>query len=147
METSSAASADSTPALRRACDATRFPRLARELSTLRAMAAIHCRERHARPGGALCADCRGLLDYAERRLDRCVFGEDKPTCANCTVHCYSAARREQVKAVMRCAGPRMVWRHPVLAIAHIVDGRRPAPLLGQRQPAAAPGPASHRQDR
>jgi hypothetical protein len=29
--------------------------------------------------------------------------------------------------MMRYAGPRMMWRHPVLAIAHVLDGKRPAP--------------------
>jgi hypothetical protein len=28
---------------------------------------------------------------------------------------------------MRHAGPRMLTRHPWLAIAHLVDGRRPVP--------------------
>jgi hypothetical protein len=28
---------------------------------------------------------------------------------------------------MRYAGPRMLLRHPVLAVMHVVDGRRPAP--------------------
>ena len=69
------------------------------------------------------------MDYATRRLDRCVFGDDKPTCANCKVHCYTATKREEVRVVMRYAGPRMMWRHPVLALAHIVDGRREAPDL------------------
>lgn len=147
METTAGGRGETTPPLRRAGDARRFPRLARELSTLRAMIAIHCRDRHAPAEGSMCADCRELLDYATRRLDRCVFGEDKPTCANCTVHCYGAARREQVKAVMRYAGPRMLWRHPVLAIAHVVDGRRPAPALPQPQPKAARAAPPATQDR
>jgi len=29
--------------------------------------------------------------------------------------------------VMRYAGPRMLRRHPILAIMHILDGRDPAP--------------------
>jgi hypothetical protein len=58
-----------------------------------------------------------------------VFGDDKPTCANCTVHCYNAEMRERVRVVMRHAGPRMMWQHPWLALAHVVDGRRPAPEL------------------
>jgi hypothetical protein len=37
--------------------------------------------------------------------------------------------RARVKAVMRYAGPRMLLRHPVLGIAHVIDGRRPAPEL------------------
>jgi hypothetical protein len=32
--------------------------------------------------------------------------------------------REQVKEVMRYAGPRMIFRHPVLAVMHWVDAFR-----------------------
>ena len=32
--------------------------------------------------------------------------------------------RERVRVVMRTAGPRMIWRHPVLAVRHVLDGRR-----------------------
>jgi hypothetical protein len=120
-----------TAATRRVQDARRHPRLARELATLSVMIEINCRELHGKDEG-LCEDCAALLAYATRRLDRCVFGDDKPTCANCTVHCYSAAMRDEVRSVMRYAGPRMVWRHPVLAIRHLLDGRRPAPSLPKR---------------
>ena len=125
---------DKTPqaaATRRVHDTRRHPRLARELATLSVMIEIHCRELHGRDDG-LCEDCAELLAYATRRLDRCVFGDDKPTCAKCTVHCYTAAMREEVRSVMRYAGPRMVWRHPVLAVRHLLDGRRPAPSLPTR---------------
>jgi hypothetical protein len=120
------------PPTRRAHDRRRYPRLARELATIRAMAGIYCRDQHAAHAaarGSLCAECQDLMDYATRRLDRCVFGDDKPTCANCKVHCYSASMRERVRVVMRYAGPRMLWRHPLLALAHVVDGRREAPEL------------------
>jgi hypothetical protein len=116
------------PATRKVHDRQRHPRLARELTTIRAMALIHCREVHGSAEG-LCADCQSLLDYATRRLDRCVFGDDKPTCANCKVHCYNAANREKVRTMMRYSGPKMLHRHPVLAIRHVIDGRRPAPAL------------------
>jgi len=125
-----------TPPTRRAHDRERYPRLARELATLRAMVGIYCGDKHATRGTAgreLCAQCRALMDYATRRLDRCVFGDDKPTCANCAVHCYTATLREQVRVVMRYAGPRMIWRHPLLALAHIADGRKAAPELPRRQ--------------
>ena len=117
-----------SPATRRVHDAERHPRLARELATLAAMFAINCRELHGKRVG-LCDDCAALQVYATRRLDRCVFGDNKPTCAKCTVHCYSAEKREDVRSVMRFAGPRMMWRHPVLAVRHVLDGRRPAPAL------------------
>jgi len=121
------------PPTRRVQDAQRHPRLARELATVRAMVALHCRDHHAVGGDALCADCADLMAYATRRLDRCVFGDDKPTCANCRVHCYSADKREQVRVVMRYAGPRMLLRHPLLALAHVVDGHRAAPDLPGRR--------------
>jgi hypothetical protein len=123
--------ASAAPATRRAHDSQRFPRLARELATIRAMVRIHCRDKHG-TRGELCAECRTLMDYATRRLDRCVFGDDKPTCANCKVHCYSAEMRERIRGVMRYAGPRMIWRHPLLAVAHIVDGRRAASDLPRK---------------
>lgn len=92
------------------------------------MLEIYCRAQHNQCG-ALCPDCQSLLDYAEGRLERCVFQEEKPTCAKCPVHCYQATYREQVKVVMQFAGPRMLWRHPILAIRHILDGYRPVPPL------------------
>lgn len=98
-------------------------RLARERKTVEAMIRIYCRGQHDTRGG-LCADCQELLAYAEERLARCRFGADKPTCANCPVHCYKPALRERIRAVMRYAGPRMAYRHPILTLYHFLDGRR-----------------------
>lgn len=101
----------------------------RELRTIQVMLGMYCRGHHGVSGAQLCPDCEALFDYASRRLERCVFGDAKPTCANCAVHCYSADKREQVRVVMQWAGPRMLLRHPLLAIFHLLDGRRPAPVL------------------
>ena len=101
----------------------------RELRTIQVMLGMYCRGHHGGSGALLCSDCAALLDYATRRLERCVFGDAKPTCANCAVHCYSADKREQIREVMQWAGPRMLVRHPLLAIFHLLDGRRPAPGL------------------
>lgn len=99
------------------------PRIRREKQTVAAMIDIYCHDQHG-THGALCAECRVLHDYAMQRLDRCPFGEEKSTCANCTVHCYKPAMRERIRDVMRYAGPRMIWRHPVLAVRHVLDGRQ-----------------------
>ena len=103
-------------------------RLNREWKTMEAMIKIHCRDHHGATA-ALCVECQGLSDYASVRLERCRFGAEKPTCAKCPVHCYQRARREQVKAVMRYAGPRMVWEHPVMSLRHWLDGYRKAPAV------------------
>lgn len=104
------------------------PRIAREQSTIKAMMYIFCHNHHA-PGTGLCCDCEALLAYALRRLEICPFNESKPACNLCEVHCYSAQQRERVKEVMRYAGPRMLLRHPVLALLHLLDKRRPIPKL------------------
>ncbi|MZP30685.1 nitrous oxide-stimulated promoter family protein [Heliobacterium undosum] len=117
-------------------------RIEREKKTVDAMIRLYCDKRHNDSAG-LCDDCRELMDYALARLDRCVFGESKPTCGKCPIHCYKKDRREQIIEVMRFAGPRMLWTNPFLAIGHLVDGRRKIPPLpakgkpgepGQRQP-------------
>jgi len=101
-------------------------RLRREWKTMAAMVWRYCRDQHAAEH-TLCDECRNLLDYATTRLDRCRFGPEKPTCANCPVHCYSPDRREQMKVVMRYAGPRMLWHHPILSLRHWLDGFRSPP--------------------
>ncbi len=107
------------------------PRLQREMATMAAMLRIYCRDHHAgqvQDARALCPECDGLMDYARKRLAGCPFGPEKPTCVNCQIHCYGPRQREQTRIVMRYAGPRMLLRHPILALVHLwVDSRRPAP--------------------
>jgi hypothetical protein len=120
-------------------------RLQREWRTIEAMIGITCRTLHGGRRRSLCAECAELHDYAELRLRRCPFGAEKPTCNNCRVHCYRPEMRERVRQVMRFAGPRMLARHPYLAVMHLlVDDRRPAPekprpRRAQEGDAAEPG--------
>lgn len=102
------------------------PRMARERRTLKAMIELYCRDRHG-TRDALCAECSALLGYALERLARCPYQEAKPTCAKCLIHCYRPEMRARVRAVMRYAGPRMLWRYPILALWHLADGLRRAP--------------------
>ncbi|MGC9398317.1 MAG: nitrous oxide-stimulated promoter family protein [Anaerolineae bacterium] len=104
---------------------TQHPRLKRERQTIRAMIRLYCRDKHSPPGD-LCPACEALLHYAYHRLDKCPFQESKPTCANCPIHCYAPDKRAQIRTVMRYAGPRMLWRHPILALRHLLDGLRKA---------------------
>ena len=101
-------------------------RLAREHLTMSKMTGIYCADHHDN-SDELCASCQEFLDYAKVRLRKCPYGEDKPTCANCPVHCYKPAQKAQAREIMRYAGPRMLLRHPLLTIAHLMDGYRKAP--------------------
>jgi hypothetical protein len=101
--------------------------MAREQRTIEAMVRLYCRDRHG-AGGSACRECAKLLEYALQRLERCPFQEGKTICAKCPVHCYKPAMRERVREVMRYSGPRMLRRHPVLALYHLVDARRKEPL-------------------
>ena len=95
--------------------------LSQERETLKAMMVIYCQDHH--PGPPLCLECSQLWVYAEERLAKCPFGVEKPTCQNCTVHCYRPEMRQRTKEVMRYAGPRMIWRHPLMAIRHLIHNR------------------------
>ena len=100
-------------------------RLTRERRTMHAMILMYCQDHH-HTTGELCLECGALHSYAMGRLDRCPFGEKKPACANCPIHCYKPDMRAQVRRVMRYAGPRMLMRHPMMAILHLLDGLRKA---------------------
>jgi uncharacterized protein YbbK (DUF523 family) len=105
-------------------------RIEREKLTISAMMRIYCNDHH-HAGDALCEACDQLLDYARRRLDSCPFQEKKPACNHCKVHCYSKDMRKRVQAVMRYAGPRMVFRHPLLSLYHLFDKLRQVPELSK----------------
>jgi len=110
---------------------TQHPRIDRELRTIEAMIRMYCRDHHD-TGGEYCEICNELMTYAEKRLEKCPYQEDKPTCTNCPIHCYKPDRREQVKSIMKYSGPRMIFKHPIFAIRHIIDGYKKAPPRGHR---------------
>jgi len=98
--------------------------LKKERKTIAVMIRMFCEAHHGAHGGQLCAACNELQDYADGRLDRCPFGENKGTCAKCRIHCYKPDMRKRVTEVMRYSGPRMMTRHPLLAIDHLLKAVR-----------------------
>ena len=102
-------------------------RISREKQTINAMLSIFCNAHHKSQrikGERLCGNCSQLEDYAIKKLDICKFGEEKPACVDCPVHCYKPEMREEIRKVMRYSGPRMLLRHPILAIQHMFDGKK-----------------------
>jgi len=92
----------------------------RESLIVQAMIKMYCQENHSSEG-SLCTECSVLSAYAEKRLLSCMYGEIKPVCKHCPVHCYSPVMREQMRQVMRWTGPRMIFRKPLYAITHMID--------------------------
>jgi hypothetical protein len=113
-------------------------RIRREKKTIATMIGMYCHDRHGTAPSTLCDDCDALNEYAMQRIDKCPFCLDKPTCANCTIHCYKDDMREQVRGVMRYAGPRMMRRHPVLAVLHVLDGFRSTELPERKGRGSSP---------
>jgi hypothetical protein len=86
----------------------------------------YCSKNHR---GFLCGDCSELKDYALKRLLLCPYEDEKPVCSNCTVHCYKPDMRQRVKVVMRYSGPRMLMKHPYLAVMHLIDEKIYKPIV------------------
>lgn len=96
-----------------------------EQHTIESMIRLYCRKKEKNP--ELCADCQELLQYARQRLSRCTFGNDKPSCRRCVIHCYKPEMKIRIQKVMRYAGPRMLFYHPLSAINHLITEWRKKP--------------------
>lgn len=92
-------------------------RIEEEKKTVEAMIRLYCLKYEKNK--ELCNDCLELIEYANARLDRCKFGNNKTTCQKCPVHCYRKDMRDKIRKVMKFAGPRMILYHPIMAIKHL----------------------------
>lgn len=91
----------------------------KEKTVVSMMIGLYCRAHH-HTEHTLCPQCAALNEYAKNRSDHCPFIENKTFCSNCVVHCYRADMREQIRQVMRYAGPRMILYRPFTTIQHII---------------------------
>jgi hypothetical protein len=98
-------------------------RIEREKQTVGAMIELYCRLEHG-SHSELCNDCRKMREYILLKLGKCPYEDDKPTCLNCTIHCYKPAEREKIREIMRYAGPKMLIYHPILALLHLYENNK-----------------------
>lgn len=98
-------------------------KLEREQETILKMVKIYCDGFH-KPCDGLCSDCRDLSDYALLCVSQCPYGANKPVCGRCPTNCFRKDRYAKITAVMRYAGPRMLYKHPLLAVSHVFDAIR-----------------------
>jgi hypothetical protein len=92
----------------------------REAKTVGIMISLFCKGSHHDSASGLCPSCASLETYALERLEKCAYGGKKTTCRKCPTHCYKQEFRDRIRTVMRYSGPRMLLRHPVLAIRHLL---------------------------
>ena len=101
-------------------------RRAREKRVISQMIAIYCSAHHDKrdhrsySGDMICADCAMLDEYAVMRTERCKKMDQKTSCEECENHCYKPEERQRIREVMRYAGPRMITKHPLEAIRHLL---------------------------
>lgn len=96
----------------------RMNRIEEEKKVVAQMIELYCRKKEGE--ASLCPACSELLNYAMARLEHCRFGDKKPTCRKCPVHCYRPDMRMRIKEIMKWSGPRMILYHPVSAIRHLL---------------------------
>ena len=96
-------------------------RIQQEEATLYKLIRLYCKGHHQKEKKGLCPECNSLFEYAIDRINNCTFGEDKPTCQNCPVHCYKPDIREEMRVIMRYSGPKMMYRHPLAAVHHFIN--------------------------
>lgn len=100
----------------------------REERTVSQMIALYCAGNHtdaprasrAVCGEAVCEQCAKLDAYAAERTRRCRKMDVKTSCDACENHCYKPEMREKIRQVMRYSGPRMLGKHPVAALRHLM---------------------------
>lgn len=92
-------------------------RIETEKAMLRRMVRLYCRHRLGLPAASPAYEA--LADYAAQRLERCRWGEGKPACKVCPVHCYAPRQREEIRKIMRWVGPRMFLWAPAAAFRHL----------------------------
>jgi len=105
-------------------------KLALEFKTIQMMVKIYCKHHHhsSIKINDVCNECADFIRYANKKLDRCPYGEIKPTCNKCPIHCYKIEKRLQAKKVMLFSGPRIIFSHPFLALRHLLSERNEIPM-------------------
>ena len=82
------------------------------------MIEYYCSCNHNTAG--ICDECSDLLNYAVKRNDNCLHGNNKPVCSVCEIHCYSATYRDRIREVMKFSGPRILYRKPLWGVMYLV---------------------------
>ena len=96
----------------------------KELSVVKMMIEFYCHHNHHTKHHELCPECQELYEYVVFRRSKCPWGDNKPFCANCPIHCYKPDMRQKIRDVMRFSGPRITFVHPIIAMRHLIETKK-----------------------
>lgn len=96
----------------------RKEKIEKEKEVIRLMIKLYCHKKLKQ--SYIPEEYAELTEYAIRRLDMCKFGNAKSSCKKCPIHCYKKDKREEIREIMRWAGPRMIFYAPIAAIKHLL---------------------------
>lgn len=103
-----------------------------EKRTMTTMAKLYCSgKKHPAGDTGLCPQCAALLNYAHNRTDHCPRMAEKTFCSKCPMPCYEPARREEIRAMMRYAAPRLLLHHPIPAMRHMLAPKQKKSAAGR----------------
>ncbi|MEC6814674.1 nitrous oxide-stimulated promoter family protein [Photobacterium toruni] len=110
-----------------------FGQLNSEFRTITAMIDLYCLKNHQinHKNFQRCDSCEQFSVYVKQRLDRCPYGEQKPSCKQCPIHCYKPQQKIKSQTIMRYSGPKMLIKHPIMAIKHLIHDKRSIPVLNK----------------
>jgi len=98
----------------------------RERDSISKMITIYCNKHH-NSGQNLCEDCTIISEYASKSISLCPYGAVKPVCGKCPSNCFRGDMHGKMVKIMRFAGPRMLYKHPILTVRHILDAIKKPP--------------------
>ena len=81
----------------------------------------YCKGNHAgraKDAAGMCPECRGAIEQTLARAEACPHGHEG-TCQDCATPCQRGEAQQRIKAIMRYAAPRMMFRHPLMALGYL----------------------------
>ncbi len=121
--------------------ANAMSKIERDKATIRLMIDIYCNHKLTDEKEREAYAC--LSDYACKRLENCRYGERKPACKDCDIHCYAPEKREMMKKVMQWTGSRMLFHSPMAVFRHIWQCVERLWLQGKRKVCPFPTASAH----
>jgi len=94
-------------------------RLKIEKKVFEKMVLIYCKNNHQKKPP--CDNCKEILKYGLGKIENCYYGENKPFCSKCKIHCYKDDMKKKVKEIMRYSGPRIFFYHPLISLKHLIS--------------------------